>query len=48
MAQGPYMVFSEMMVMFDFMLKISQYKIDVKLFSVSMSLKPGVELTGMS
>lgn len=42
------MVFSEMTVMFDFMLMISQYKIDLRLFCVSVSLKPGVEPTGMS
>lgn len=41
------MVFSEILVMFDFMLMISQFKIDLKLFLVSATLKPGVEPAGM-
>lgn len=40
------MVFSEMLVMFDFTL-ISQCKIHLKLLCVPVSLKPGVEPTGM-
>lgn len=38
---------SEMAVMFDFMLKISHWKVDLTLLRVSVSLEPGVGPTGM-
>ena len=38
---------SEMAVMFDLMLKISHWKVDLTLLRVSVSLEPGVGPTGM-